>query len=177
MFKWYKTNRGPKFKLWYSFSDKIWQTLQPSKLPISPKEFEILFLEEASGDRQTHAHTTLDLLLEVRKHLGNSILEGSGKCLPEFKNSSKTLEWEMMTLVSADPIPGPMLVNKGSWNFGQTRASLETYWYCCWVSIWIQMGPDRRFALQKNGCLLGVGVVRIWGNEEGTHSTWQSSRA
>lgn len=54
-------------------------------------------------DRQTQTHTALDLLLEVRKHLGNSILEGAGKCLPEFKNSVKTLEWKMMRLALADP--------------------------------------------------------------------------
>lgn len=55
----------------------------------------------------------LDLALEVRKHLGNSILEDAGKRLLKFKKPSKTLEWEMMRLALADPITGPTASEQG----------------------------------------------------------------
>lgn len=37
---------------------------------------------------------TLDLPLDVRKHLGNSILEDAGKCLQKRESPSKTLTWK-----------------------------------------------------------------------------------
>lgn len=85
---------------------------QPSKSPLSPKEFHILFLEEAPGERQT-----LDLSLEVKMHLGNSILEDAGKCFQKCKSPGKT-ELETRGLAWTDPITGPIVK---FWESGQTQ--------------------------------------------------------
>lgn len=85
---------------------------QPSKPPLSPKEFHILFLEEAPGEGQT-----LDLSLEVKKHLGNSVLEDAGKCLQKCKSLGKT-ELETRGLALTDPITGPIV---RFWESGQIQ--------------------------------------------------------
>lgn len=149
------------------FQTRFSQTPQPSKLPLSPKEFEILFLEEASGDRQTHAHTTLDLLLEVRKHLGNSTLEGAGKCLPEFKNSSKTLEWEMLTLALADPITGPTAGDQGVLGLWADQ-SLSGDLLILLLGFYMNpSGPRQEVCSTEERVLAGGrgGQFRIWGNK------------
>lgn len=61
--------------------------------------------------------------MEVRKHLGSSILEGTGTCLQKLESPRKT-ELETTWLDLADPIPGPNVGEEwGYGNLGRSRVS------------------------------------------------------